>query len=416
MAKKGALPEDAPDRVTLKPKLLDRHTEHRLSTGLARIHEALETLIETILEDPSLRAGPMNPDLLELARVDPGYDAAIQVARFDGLLHEGTLRLLEFNCDSPGGAARADTLDQAYRTTTDTFPSMDLPTPRRSRERVRALEHALRAAYASWRGEKDPAQPRVVLTDWSDVGSRVDIDLTVEAFKQRGLDATFADPRDFELDGDTLVFDGKRVDLVYKRVILDELLADPDAHALLTAYEQGTVCMINPPRSILAGDKRAMAELFDPAIQDELTPAQRKAVQRHVPYTRVLEDATVERDGDTMPLRDLVLSNKDGFVLKAAEGYGGGDVHLGFETSDEDWGRLVDTHLPDRSWVVQELEPIPTSTYPMLDAGRLEETAMRETVNPFVFGGAYAGSYTRISRNARVNVSRGGAICPTLPA
>lgn len=410
-----ALPNHAPDRVTLTPKILPQRTHHRFSQTLHHLHQAQETLIDTLLETPDAFTRTIDPRTLHLARINPGYDNAVQIARYDGLLHDDTLTILEFNTDSPGGPARADLLDESYQDTRRYHPELDLPKPTRIDARLPELQRALLDAYAQWNHDKDrPRDPRIVLTDWANVTSRSDIELTLQHLQKSGLDATFCDPSELELDGDMLTLHDEPVDLVYKRVILHELLNEPTAYPLITAYEQGTVCMVNAPRSILAGDKRTLAELRDERIQARLTPPQRQAIDAHIPPTYILQDERVQHQGQHAYLRDVALDEKDRFVLKPATGYGGDGVHLGFQTPTQEWGRLVDQHLHDASWVLQELVPIPQTPYAILEDDRITTRTMNETVNPFVFNGHFAGAYTRISQNARVNVTQGGAVSPTV--
>lgn len=409
-----ALP--GPGRASLLPRTLTRAQRRALERATRSLHGALETVLDAVVADPDrARAWGFSPELVELCQIDPGYEHAVQIARFDGMLTEDGLRILEFNCDSPGGAARADDLDRAYARAAGRHPR--LPAPTEPPRRLERLEAALLDCYRSWRAQaqrRAPAEPRIVVTDWRDVGTRSDIDRTIEHLSRRGHDVVFADPRELTLDGDVLCHEEQPVDLVYKRVILRELVAEPDARPLTTAYRNGTVCMVNPPSSAIAGDKRAMTTLFEPRIQDRMTREQRAAVRAHVPFTRLLEDVPVRAGNDSVPMRELAIEQQDAFVLKPAEGYGGQGVHLGFETDGEAWARLVEGQIGTGDWILQRLVPVPTGRYTRGSGPDLETLEMYETVNPFVFGGRFAGAYTRVSQQPRINVSSGGAIAPTV--
>jgi hypothetical protein len=82
----------------------------------------------------------------------------------------------------------------------------------------------------------------------------------------------------------------------------------------------------------------------------------------------------------------------------------------------EAWGRLVDTHLKDGTWVVQDMVEIPRELYPNLVGDEVRMDLMNVNINPFVFGGRYAGAYTRISKHNVINVSYGGGLAPTITA
>ncbi len=418
VASRGAIPQEGPARVSIKPNLISPSQEALLRGATQAIHGALEALVDRVLEDDELQdRWGLTSHALELLQVDPGYSGAIQVARFDGFLAGDALKFLEFNCDSPGGAGRADVLHEAFTALARRNPELGLAGSLDETERLLHLRETLLACYREWRltRQQDRGEdPVIVVTDWRDVPSLADIEITVRRLAQTGLDVVFCDPRELTLDGDDLVLDDRRVDVVYKRVILDELTACSQASALLEAYQAGTVCLVNAPRSVLAGDKKTLAGLRHPSIQEVLTSAQRAAVERHIPWSQLLEPGRVELDGYRFELTELVRENKDRFVLKAARGYGGRDVLLGFETPAETWARAVEDHASDGDWIVQELVAIPQDTFPTFKRGRVLAETLNVNINPFVFGGRYAGAYTRISKHAKINVSAGGAIAPTI--
>lgn len=412
----GARYGDDPIPTYLKPNFISRGQRDLLDKAVTRITGALETVVDLWLEDEDLQElWGVSEAERELYQVDPGYPGAIQIARFDGFLQGGDLKFLEFNCDSPGGPGYGDVIAEAFRG--HLLDSGRLGTWYRVTEqrRVPPLARTLKRCYDAWRKGRDhPEDPFVVLADWRDVDSRPDIEITTRRFGDLGLEAAMADPRDLTLDGDRLMLEDRQVDVIYKRVIVEELVREPAARDLVEAYKAGAVCMVNAPRSCIVGNKKILALLHRPGIQRELTPEQRVAVDRFVPWTKILQPGKTRVEGYTVHLRDFVLDNKNRLVLKAAQGYGGRQVHLGFETSEEEWGHLVDSHIEDGTWVVQELVDIPKELYPVVDDGQVYMKLLNVNINPFVFGGEYAGAYTRVSTESVINVSHGGGIVPTM--
>lgn len=411
----GAMYGDEPVPTSLKPNFISPAQERLIDHAATRLWDALETFVDVFLDHPELQAAwGVREEELSLYQVDPGYPGTIQISRFDGFLDGDELVFLEFNCDSPGGAGYGDVIHEAFLEVIKRNPELvdgyEIP----ASSRIHALKETLVACYDAWREDRDrPASPYVVLADWPDVGSRPDIDITVERLSAMGLEVAFADPRTLALDGDDLVHDGRRVDVLYKRVITDELIEADGAGAILDAYRAGTICMVNAPRSMIVGNKKIMAALRRDDVQAAMRPVERRAVDRFVPWTAVLEEGPVEIDGLIVDLRDLVLDNQDELVLKAARSYGGRDVHLGADMDPEAWGHLVDEHLGD-DWVVQRRASIPKGLYPQVTGDRVELAPLNVNVNPFVFGGRYAGAYTRISPENVINVSHGGGLVPTV--
>lgn len=414
----GAVYGEQPLPVTLNPKTITPRQRRQLETASRHLSQALDTLTDAFLADETPDwAWTIEEPVRRLAELDPGYEQAVPIARFDGFLDAEGLSILEFNTDSPAGPGYGDVIQAAFEALVERNPDLGEGLQLPGERRLDTLADTLLEAYHAWRRARDegrPRQPRAVVTDWREVDSRPDMELTVDHLNERGIDATFADPRQLALDGDELTCEGERVDLVYKRVIVEELVEEPDARALAEAYEAGTVCMVNPPRSLIAGDKRAMAALQTEELRQRLTVPQREAIDRFVPWTRVLQPGSTQLEGFEVSLRDLVLANKDAFVLKAAVSYGGRDIALGPATDEETWGRLVDEHLKDGDWIVQHLVDVPEGLFVRADDEGVHLDTLNVNVNPFVFGGRYAGAYTRVSADDVINVAAGGGLAATV--
>lgn len=417
-AEQGALFGKDPIPVSIKPNFISPRQRELIETAVSGLLSALNRFVDLWLDSQELQDlwGVSDPEL-ELLKADPGYDHPIQVARFDGFLQNHKLKFIEFNCDSPGGAGYSDVIGEAFNDLFQRDHGFELATAVNTRQRTRHLADALIHSYREWRarGHRDrPDEPFTVVTDWRDVGSLPDIEITVRKFNENGLDAVFADPRDLVLEDDGLYLGERRVDLVYKRVIVKELVAEPEAKDLAEAYLQGQVCMVNSPRSVIVGNKKILAALRRPDVMAALTPEERQAVRDHVPWTEILREGRAEFKGFTVNLKDFVVDNREKLVLKAAQSYGGKDVFLGFETTQEKWEALVEEHIHGNAWVVQALVEIPKELFPRVTDDDIQMELLNVNINPFVFGGRYAGSYTRVSRANVINVSKGGGIAPTM--
>ncbi len=415
-AAKGALYDGAPIPVPIKPHFISPSQRKLLQTGLSRIHAALEKFVTLWLEDESLQQDwGVTDEELALYKADPGYSHAIQVARFDAFLHDMDLKFLEFNCDSPGGTGYADTIHSAFL---DFFDRTGMTEAYNvsNRNRLLHLGETLRECYTEWRHDKPdrPESPYVIVSDWRDVGTIPDIEITIRHLRDTGLDADFADPRDLVEKEDGLYFNDRRVDLIYKRVIVKELVSEPEAKPMAEAYKAGKVCMANSPRSVIVGNKKILAAIRRPEIMAQLSQLQRDAVRRFVPWTEILRDDKVEFHGFQVNLRDFVLDNRDLLVLKAAQSYGGKDVFLGFETTEEQWRDLVDQHIGGNAWIVQELVKIPKELFPEVEGDNVQMRLLNVNINPLAFGGKYAGSYSRLSVKNVINVSYGGGMTATM--
>ncbi|MGB0652363.1 MAG: hypothetical protein ACPGQL_04100 [Thermoplasmatota archaeon] len=417
----GATYDGKPIPCPVKPHFISPDQRQIMSTAVRNLISALNKFIDMWLESEELQElWGVTEDELRLYKADPGYEGAIQISRLDGFLQDYDIQFLEFNCDSPGGTGYADVIHRGFL---EMFERNGMGQNHlvSDRQRQHRLAETLATCYQEWRLAKEmageegrPARPFIVVSDWRDVGTITDINIMISHLEEAGFEATFADPRDFEHKEDGLYLGDKRVDLIYKRVIVKELVGNPDTAALRDAYLAGKVCMVNSPRSVIVGNKKIMAALHRQDVMDRLNADERRAVEKHVPWTSILYEGHALFQGYKIQLRDFVIDNKDKLVLKAAQSYGGKDVFLGFETTAEAWEELVDKHLHENTWVVQALVRIPKELFPELREGHVNMKLLNVNINPLAFGGEYAGAYSRVSEKNVINVSYGGGLVPAM--
>src|SRR5207302_1289081 len=140
---------------------------------------------------------------------------------------ERELRFTEYNAETPAAAAYNDAL-------TDVFLGLPVMGEFLRRYHVRPLParpgvlHALLDAYREWAGHRRAAcateRPRVAILDWKEVPTYSEFVLFADYFRSHGLECVIADPREVEYAGGKLMAGGFHVQLIYKRVLISELL------------------------------------------------------------------------------------------------------------------------------------------------------------------------------------------------
>jgi uncharacterized circularly permuted ATP-grasp superfamily protein len=209
---------------------------------------------------------------------------------------------------------------------------------------------------------------------------------------------------------------GRAIQLVYRRVLVNDIVVRRDeCRALLDAYASGTACVANSLRCKIAHKKAFFAVLTDPAHESLFTPAERTVIDAAVPWTRVVRDDTTDRNGAPAPLLDLARRDRERFVLKPNDEYGGKGVLLGWEASAGEWDRALDAALrdPPGTWVVQERIRVRREVFPQFD--ETGQVAMREMLvdfAPYLFRGRMGGYLTRLSATGLANVTSGGGQVP----
>jgi hypothetical protein len=371
-----------------------------------------ERLIKQYMVDPEVRQTIGLPlDEEEFARLDTGLKRQVVVARPDSFLNGDDLKFLEFNSDSPAGVVWTDLHEEVFLAS----PILSEHPWSASLGRCscrRLLIDGLLNAYAEFGLAQEPV---AAIVDWSDAGAWPEFQVVQRCFEEKGVRAVVADPRAFELRGDTLFAAGTAVNLVYRRAIIRELhekREEPGVRDFLEAYRRGLVCVVNPFRAKVSGSKACLALLSD-ARFDRLFDAEQNAVRRaHVPWTRVLRDDTVDFEGRRYDLFELARKSREIFVIKPTSGYGGRDVMIGRETEPGAWDDRLD-HAAENpvEWTMQRYVDIPEEVFPVMDPDLVFEPR-KVNLNPYLFGGRYAGSFVRLSTNSVINVSVGGGMAP----
>jgi hypothetical protein len=387
----------------------------------ARIRRAAETV--AVLGERIAREAIVSRDLFaalgvteaeeRLIRIDPGYGTASTASRVDAFLLPGGLHFAEYNAESPAGPGYTQRLAELF----DALPVMSEFRERhhlRYRRTIEPLLAALLDSYREWGGRAQP--PTVAIVDWREVPTWTEFEILRDAFVASGIPTIVCDPRELEFGGGALAAQGRRLDLVYRRVLINDIVARPDeCAALVRAYEARAVCVANTFRCKLPHKKAFFAVLTDPANARLFSPLEHAIIAAHVPWTRVIADVASEKDGVEAALPELVRRDRDNLVLKPNDEYGGKGVILGWETSARDWDRAIEGALGDErgTWIVQERIPVRRELFPQFDdRGEVTSRTMLVDLAPYLFRGRMSGFLTRLSETGLANVTSGGGQVP----
>jgi uncharacterized circularly permuted ATP-grasp superfamily protein len=415
------------DRVIcpfLRPFFLDAADEPRVKRVAEALWQLGERVAEAALDSPDiLRQLALSGDEIRLARIDPGYKTTSTAARADAFILPDSLQFAEYNGESPAGAGYSQGLAelfseeavmQQFRETFDV----------RMYRPIEALLEALVASYREWGGTASP--PRMAIVDWREVPTYSEFEILRDAFVALGVPTIVCDPRDLEYRaGETaaaggplasgLYAFGQRIDLVYRRVLINDILArEEECGALLRAYEAGACCVANSLRCKIPHKKAFFAVLTDERHSAMFSAEERELIRRHIPWTAIVEDGPVVRGGKRFGLLEHLTANREQFVIKPNDEYGGTGVTLGWETSEAAWATALERAVAerDRGWVAQERIAVRREVFPVCHQG---EAAMRDMLvdfAPYVFRGKLAGFLTRLSATGLANVTSGGGQLP----
>jgi Circularly permuted ATP-grasp type 2 len=387
----------------------------------ARIRVAAETI--ALLGERVIRAAFESDDIYHqlgvteaedaLVDIEPGYRTASTTSRLDAFLLPDSLYFAEYNAESPAGIGYTQRLCELFDST-GVMGRFRTNREVRFHKVIEALLEALMASYQEFGGTARP--PTMAIVDWRDVPTWTEFEILRDAFTAVGVPTIVCDPRELVFANGALTAQGTRIDLVYRRVLVNDILARPDeCRALVDACAARAVCMANSFRCKLAHKKAFFAVLTDPAHEGLFSQGERAMIQAHVPWTRVLDDAETQKGEWRGDLLDLVRAWREHLVLKPNDEYGGKGVNLGWEMTEGEWDTAIESALDDPygTWIVQERIPVRREVFPQFDgSGRITMNDMLVDLAPYLFRGRMGGYLTRLSATGLANVTSGGGQVP----
>ena len=203
----------------LRPFFLTPADESRVRRVSETIAALAERLTTAALQDEALfNQFHLRPEEARLARMTTGYGPASTSSRLDAFLLPNSLMFTEYNGESPAGAGYSETLSDIFRNT-PVMQDFEKRFEIHSYPLIAKLLDALVQTYVDWGGTTH--KPQMAIVDWKDVPTWSEFEILKERFEKMGIPVLLASPQELEFDGKRLAAHGKKIDLLYRRV-LDE--------------------------------------------------------------------------------------------------------------------------------------------------------------------------------------------------
>jgi len=398
----------------LRPFFLSPEDEEHVRTVAETIAELGERVVLAALEDKHVFAQlHLREEEERLARIPVGLGPASTAARLDAFLLPDSLRFAEYNAESPAGPGYAEALAEIF----NDLPMMGQFARKYQVHRYSLTARLLEALLQSYRDSGGSAEkPQIAIVDWEEVPTWSEFEILQARFEKMGIPTLLADPRQLEWDGKHLVVAGKRIDLAYRRVLINDIVAKPvECAALVKAYTAGAVCVANSFRCKIPHVKTFFAVLTDEQNGNLFSLSEREIIRKHIPWTRVVADVQTAHYGEHVELLDFIRKEREKLVLKPSDEYGGSGVTLGWETGEAAWEEAIERALTAKNgvWIVQERIPVRREFFPYIaDVGTVDYREMLVDFAPYLFRGKLCGFLTRLSSTGLANVTSGGGQVP----
>lgn len=433
----GVRVEGGPVRGLYVPKVLSSRAAVIMKNAGEMTARICEKAIRRYWESAEFRKRFAFDEKLEkLACHDPGYRTLLPILRVDIFYDESTgdFRFCELNTDGTSGMIEDRELNRVFRNTPlfrklgeagdiESFELFDTLAQRYAGiyEETEKGREAMRISRTGGR------RPTAAVVDFLECASSLDeFEEYRRSFEKCGMEAVIADIRNLRFDGSRLLCRGgkmsedgkliyggeKPVDLIYRRAVTSDILSHPEESAALEkAYLAGAVCLLGGFCTQTVHDKAFFTAIADGSSESFLTPEEREFLHRHLPFTAdassVTSEGLIRESGSTAEMRKVTGSARRDWVLKPRSAYGSRGIFIGRECTEEEWEQqLADARRGD-VLLQQFIEPYES---PNIDYAE-EHPAVRNyrnTTGIYVFGGRFAGIYSRASESRIISTSRGG--------
>jgi uncharacterized circularly permuted ATP-grasp superfamily protein len=402
---------DKPVPLIFPPFVLSGKRWNRLANSLDELNRILTELEPKLVNKRWLDWLGFEPDEQEWIQIAHQVQPGKTISRVDGFLSEdperaGEYKIVELNIDSPGGGAFLDVSAEIIQES-DLWKEFQTLAPGAVITFRDALYDHLESVWEGFLKDNShlsspSGKPRIAIVDWVTVSTHREFELIAQGLSERGYEAVVADPRELSFSlGRLRCYDGKPIDLVYRRVLVEDMLRDPaGSRAIIEAVRERAVCLVNNFSSKPLTVKSLLALFHDPQAEELLNSEELAKIRELVPLTLKL----------TAQNQQQILRDQEQLVLKPADGWGAQGLYLGWRCTKSEWAGHVKRSLAIGGYVAQEKVPIPSRSLPTWTGKDWECFPYLFDLSPYGLAENSVSPLVRLSPSEVLNVKRGAQI------
>ncbi len=400
----------------LRPHFVKAADWHRVTGVCGTIWGALQKVKDAAVEDEAI-LDELGVTAIErdLILIDPGYAQVCPTARLDSFLTPDALSFVELNGESPAGIAYSDSASEIFMSLPVMKKFCERYTPEVLSGRPKMLE-VLLSSYEEYLGKPPDKRPVIAIVDLKDLPTQKEFELFKEYFEYQGFTSLICAPQDLEFDNGKLYYEGVAIDIVYKRLLVNEYLPIMEEFpALVDACRAKAVCMVNSFRGKLVHKKAIFGVLTSEKHEHLFSSHEKEAIAAHVPWTRKFREERTLNNGETIDLVEWTRQNCEKLVLKPNDDYGGHGIYIGWNCDESEWDAAIELAITNGDYLVQERVKTAKEPFPMIfdDHGKWGMVEQLVDLDPLLFNGVVGSAFTRLSSSELANVSSGGGMVPT---
>jgi hypothetical protein len=343
------------------------------------------------------------------------YSRNMAAARIDIFLTKDGIRMVESNCEIPGGSEESFFLETEY---------MKIFQPERVEQipRLEIVYNTLMHHYqiqAEAKGFPLKDKLNIYLIQWQSEIDRIqgEYAILIDYIQSKGHRCDVIDPNSLKIEDNSIKTpDGQVVDLIYRRFTADELPKYAErSWRMAIDLNNADVAIVNPFCTKRVDSKNIMVLFKDDQYGDifpgELRP-DLDIVREIIPWTKKIEKKMI-LDGKEIVTKDYLLSNREKLVIKHANAYSSMAVFIGDDCDEKKWKGIVSEAMKG-DWIVQEIIDLPEREIEYWENNKVKKAKCIYNVNPYMYDGKLGGFYVRASTD-RLTSFKVGEIATVMP-
>ena len=403
-------------KLCLTPFYYDQVFWHKMDRITRAYANLLEFVFQNFANDSRIQNVLDYPENLEkYIRSLNIYSKNMAAARIDIFLTKDGIRMVESNCEIPGGSEESYFLETEYLKIIQPENVEQIP-------RVEIVYDTLMHHYQiqiQAKGLPLKEKLNIYLIQWQNEIDRIqgEYAILIKYLKAKGHHCGVIDPNTLLIEENKVKTpDGQVIDLIYRRFTGDELPKYADkSWQMAIDLNNADVAIVNPFCTKRVDSKNIMVlfkdEQYDDVFPEELVE-DLKIVREIIPWTKKIAEQILVH-GTKVDAKDYLLNNRERLVIKHANAYSSVAVFIGDDCDEKKWGGIVEEALTG-DWIVQEIIDLPEREIEYWENNKINRARCIYNVNPYMYDGKLGGFYVRASTD-RLTSFKVGEIATVMP-
>ncbi len=389
VAKSKAIYKGKPIPFLYMPRFFDRADLDTFHQAVSHMMAICQKMIRLYKSVPDIRAYyDFDARLEALILKESPYACSVPMARFDIFYYgPGDFRFCELNTD---GTSAMNEDRELARIFSDGMlvEKIGDAVNLNSFELFDTWVSEVINIYREARGTSK--QPTIAIVDLFEKASAIEFEVFKERFEALGYPCLIADARALSYDNG-LYFEGKRIDIVYRRLVTKDMMERIDeVSALEKACLDDTTLIIGNIQSQIVHTKQFFKLLHDDLVRQYFNIEELAFIDKHVPLTESISFAKYKID--------QLVSEKDQWIIKPLDFYASIGVYAGRDYEPDGWRKLLLDHI-DKPYLLQQFCIPPEFKNIDLIDDALSVGMYKHITGLFVYNGKFYGVYSRAGRS-----------------